>query len=77
MYTVFSERAQNRWRAYERRRLELHLFQSDLAKMFGADKASVRNWEKNTYRPAERHMPAIVKWFGYDPREAVYHLAID
>ena len=27
-----------------RRRLQLHLFQADLAKLFGVDIASVRNW---------------------------------
>ena len=55
----------------KRRRLELHLFQTDLAKMFDVDEASIRNWEKNTYQPTERLMPDIVKWLGYDPRKAV------
>ena len=52
----------------KRRRLELHLFQSELAMMFGVDEASIRNWEKSTYQPAERLMTGIVKWLGYDPR---------
>jgi DNA-binding XRE family transcriptional regulator len=55
----------------KRRRLELHPFQADLAKMFGVDPMSIVNWEKNTYQPAERLMPAIVKWLGYDPRKVV------
>ena len=55
----------------KRRRLELHLFQSDLAKMFGVNEASVRNWEKNTYPPTERLIPGIVRWLGYDPRKTV------
>ena len=36
--------------------------------MFGVDEASIRNWEKDTYRPNERHMPHIIEWLGYDPR---------
>jgi DNA-binding XRE family transcriptional regulator len=51
----------------KRHRLELHLFQVDLAKMFRVDEASIRNWENNTYQPSERLMPGIVKWLGYDP----------
>jgi len=54
----------------KRRRLELHLFQSDLARIFYVDEASIRNWEKNTYRPIERLIPRIVKWLAYDPRKA-------
>ena len=53
------------------RRLELHLFQSDLAKMFGVDPVSIVNWEKNTYQPDNERMPAIVKWLSYDPQKAV------
>jgi DNA-binding transcriptional regulator YiaG len=59
------------FRGTKRRRLELHLFQSDLAKMFAVDEASIRNWEKNTYQPAKRYMEGVVKWLGYDPRKAV------
>jgi DNA-binding XRE family transcriptional regulator len=55
----------------KRRRLELHLFQSDLAKKLGVNVQSIRNWEKNTYQPIERLMTGIVKWLGYDPRKAV------
>jgi DNA-binding XRE family transcriptional regulator len=45
-----------------------HLFQADLAKIFGVDEASIRNWEKNTYQPTERLMSGIGEWLGYDPR---------
>ena len=55
----------------KRRRLELHVFQSDLAKIIGVDVQSIRNWEKNTYQPIERLMPAIDKWLGYDTRKPV------
>ena len=55
----------------KRRRLELHLFQADLAKMLGVDVESIRNWENNTYQPTKWLMPGIVKWLGYDPQKAV------
>jgi DNA-binding XRE family transcriptional regulator len=55
----------------KRRRLELHLFQSDLAKVLGVDVESIRKWEKDTYQPIKRLMLGIVKWLGYDPRKAV------
>lgn len=55
----------------KRKRLQQHLFQKDLAKLFGVDLGSVRNWEQGIFQPAETSMPAIVKWLGYDPRKAV------
>jgi hypothetical protein len=55
----------------KRRRLLLHLFQTELAKMFGVDETSIRNWEHNTYQPSERFIRGFVEWLGYDPRKAV------
>ena len=48
----------------KRRRLELHLFQSDLAKFFGVDPMTIVNWENNHYPPAKRYMPRIIEWLG-------------
>jgi DNA-binding XRE family transcriptional regulator len=48
----------------KRRRLELHLFQSDLAKLFGVDIMSIGNWERNAYQLAKRHMSRIIDWLG-------------
>ncbi|MGA2140658.1 MAG: hypothetical protein ABSH14_17540 [Verrucomicrobiia bacterium] len=50
-----------------RRRLQLHLFQADLAKLFGVDLGSVRNWEQGIFQPADTSMPRIIAWLGYDP----------
>jgi hypothetical protein len=36
--------------------------------MFGADETSIRNWEKDTYRPAKRLMARINKFLAYDPQ---------
>jgi len=51
----------------KRRRLELHLFQIDLAKLFGVDVMTIGNWEHNTYPPAKRFVERIIEWLGYDP----------
>ncbi|MGD0061209.1 MAG: helix-turn-helix domain-containing protein [Verrucomicrobiia bacterium] len=50
-----------------RRRLQLHLFQSDLATVFGVDVVTIGGWEKNSQQPAKRFMPRIVNRLGYDP----------
>lgn len=49
------------------RRLPLHLFQSDVAKQLGVDKASVQNWERGIYQPMPRNFPAIIRFLGYVP----------
>ena len=51
-----------------RRRLQLHLFQADLAKLFGVDIGTIRNWEQGVYQPVESLMPCVIVWLGYDPR---------
>lgn len=51
-----------------RKRLQQHVFQADLAKLFGVDIGSVRNGEQGIHQPAEAYMPRIMAWLGYDPR---------
>lgn len=51
-----------------RRRLDLGLFQKDVAERVGADTTSVWNWENGTAAPELRFMPAILEFLGYDPR---------
>jgi transcriptional regulator with XRE-family HTH domain len=50
-----------------KRRLDLALFQKDVAKRLGADEASVWNWEKNRSSPALRFVPRIIEFLGYVP----------
>jgi transcriptional regulator with XRE-family HTH domain len=38
----------------KRRRLELHLFQADLAKRLGVSAVSVSNWERGAIQPSRR-----------------------
>jgi Helix-turn-helix len=52
----------------KRKRLQQHLFQADLAKLFGVLLGSVRNWEQGIFQPAETSMPRIIEFLGYDPQ---------
>jgi len=52
----------------KRRRLRLHLFQADVAKLLGVDIGSVRKWEENISQPAQISLFRIIDWLGYDPR---------
>jgi DNA-binding XRE family transcriptional regulator len=45
----------------------MHIFQDELAKHLGVDRASVQNWERNVYSPTNAIMPKIIAWLGYDP----------
>jgi len=50
-----------------KRRLDLKVFQKDLAKLIGVDECTVTNWEKGRSCPAIRFKPNILKFLGYDP----------
>ena len=43
-------------------RLQRHLFQSEVARKFGVDPASIQNWERNRYAPSKRHISLILNW---------------
>jgi DNA-binding transcriptional regulator YiaG len=49
------------------RRLDLDLFQSDVAEQIGVDTTTVCNWESNASIPAIRYIPALLQFLGYDP----------
>ena len=51
-----------------KRRMDLGLFQKDIAKRLGASTASVNNWELNEREPELRFIPGILRFLGYDPR---------
>jgi len=50
-----------------KKRLDLKLFQKDVAKLFGVTTSSVTNREKNRDIPALRFLPKIIAFLGYDP----------
>jgi DNA-binding XRE family transcriptional regulator len=50
-----------------RRRLDLGLFQRQVAEFIGVDKTSIANWEGQHGHPALIFMPAIIRFLGYNP----------
>jgi len=50
-----------------KRRIELRLFQREVADLVGADPGSVNAWELNYHEPSLHLLPAITEFLGYDP----------
>ena len=50
------------------KRLELGLWQRQVAEQIGVDTGTLHNWEKNRCQPHLRHMPAIIRFLGYGLR---------
>jgi len=51
-----------------KRRLELHLLQSQLAEHLGVNRNSVQNWERGIHEPSPDAMVNVIRFLGYDPR---------
>jgi len=49
------------------RRLDLGLFQKQVAEQIGVDKTTVSNWECHESSPQVHDMPAIIRFLGYNP----------
>lgn len=49
------------------KRLDLGLFQKDVAKMIGFDTTTVFNWETMGRKPNLKAMPKIIEFLGYNP----------
>lgn len=49
------------------RRINLGLFQSQVAAQIGVHELTITNWEGNESQPAIRWIPAIIRFLGYDP----------
>jgi transcriptional regulator with XRE-family HTH domain len=50
-----------------RRRLILKLLQRQVAEQLCVNEASIHNWETNRTKPGVHHMPAIIRFLGYNP----------
>lgn len=50
-----------------KRRLDLGLFQKDVAKKLHTTTSTVINWEKNRCEPELKFYPAIMEFLGYCP----------
>jgi transcriptional regulator with XRE-family HTH domain len=53
--------------AIRKRRLDLNLRQINVAKNIGCHELTVVNWEKGHRTPHIKHMPAIIRFLGYNP----------
>ena len=51
----------------KKRRLELGLYQAQVAKILDVTESTVMNWEKNRSNPTLRPMPKIIEFLGYNP----------
>jgi transcriptional regulator with XRE-family HTH domain len=50
-----------------KRRLDLGLFQREVAQRLGVDTATITNWELGRTAPAIRFLPALTRFLGYNP----------
>ncbi|MHB1865659.1 MAG: helix-turn-helix domain-containing protein [Acidobacteriaceae bacterium] len=58
------------------RRIDLGLFQSQVAELIGVHPLTITNWEGNATVPAIRYIPAILNFLGYDPLPPAQTLAL-
>ena len=57
------------------RRIDLGLFQAQVAKQIAVHELTITNWEGNESEPAVRYIPAIIGFLGYNPFSAGESLA--
>ena len=58
-----------------RRRIDLGLFQRQVAEMIGTSEQTVANWEGQHSKPALTLIPAIIRFLGYNPFPKAQSLA--
>lgn len=51
-----------------RRRMDLKLFQRDVANIIGVDEGTIHNWEMSHSYPQDKLILKIIEFIGYDPR---------
>ena len=51
----------------KKRRLELKLFQSDVAKLLGVCEDTITGWENGRSFPQIQYYPKLIQFFGYNP----------
>lgn len=49
------------------RRIDLGLFQSQVADLIGVCPLTITNWEGNASQPPVQYIPAIIRFLGYNP----------
>jgi transcriptional regulator with XRE-family HTH domain len=53
-----------------KRRLDLGLRQLEAARQLGVHPSGLENWEYGRTHPADRFMPAVIRFLGYNPSPA-------
>lgn len=59
-----------------KKRLDLGLFQKDVAKTLGTNMASILNWEKNRTYPIIDYIPRIIEFLGYVPFDSISDMSL-
>lgn len=49
------------------RRIDLGLFQKEVAERIGVHPLTITNWEDSASQPPVQYIPAIIRFLGYDP----------
>lgn len=50
-----------------KKRLDLKLFQQEVAKQIGITESTLLNWEHNRSTPTVQYIPRVIAFLGYDP----------
>ena len=58
-----------------KRRLDLELFQKQVAEQLGVDETTVHNWEVGATQPGIHCIPKIIQFLGYNPLPSAKTLA--
>jgi transcriptional regulator with XRE-family HTH domain len=60
----------------KKRRLELGLYQKDVARVFSVTLFTIINWEKGRTEPTVRNIPTLIEFLGFDPAPGEYATSI-
>jgi DNA-binding transcriptional regulator YiaG len=55
-----------------KRRMDLKLFQHQVAEQLGVDKCTIHNWERNFSSPDPRLVPGIIEFLGTVPSRSQF-----
>jgi DNA-binding XRE family transcriptional regulator len=69
--TKISQNPQTWGEHIKKRRLELGLFQSNVAKVLSVNTSTVTNWDKHHSEPMLWVIPKIIEWLGYEPNLSI------
>jgi transcriptional regulator with XRE-family HTH domain len=59
-----------------KKRLDLGIFQKEVAKILGTNMASILNWEKNRTDPTIDYIPRIIEFLDYVPFDSIADMSL-